>query len=158
MIPQKQPKKGFDERQGIARGNDWLVPVRAGETIEIWGENRSGRTVCMRLLVDGLNTLPEPETVKGVTTTIWGKRVRLEEAKFHILDEPERLKLFRVSGFAPKTGVGGEIKPFVVVPAERSLAARRRFSDQIGLIPAAFYTPESGTRQLLGIDAGEARP
>ena len=59
---------GGQERPGVFRGNDMFVPVRKGEVLEIWIENHSGKLTLMRLLVDGLNTLPELEKAKGVAT------------------------------------------------------------------------------------------
>ena len=72
---------GGKERPGHARGNEWFVPLRKGETYEIYVENRSGQPVCMRLLVDGLNTLPDLEMAKtkGVATFVWGQHVSLED-------------------------------------------------------------------------------
>ena len=40
-----------------------------------------------------------------------------------------------------------------MAPAEHTLAARRQFTDQIGLISVAFYNPAT-SRALLGTDAG----
>ncbi|KKK65982.1 hypothetical protein LCGC14_2968670, partial [marine sediment metagenome] len=54
------------ERSPVFRGNDMFVPLGKGEVYEIWVENRAGRLVLMRLLVDGLNTLPEKQKDKGV--------------------------------------------------------------------------------------------
>ncbi len=149
-------KIGGKERAGIARGNDWLIPVRAGETYEITVENLSGRPVCMRLLVDGLNTLPELESAKGVSTMIWGKRVRLDAARHYVLD-PAFSQLYSIRGFRTADGAQGKIRPFVVVPGQQSVAARRRFTDQIGLITAAFYNPANRSRQVLGTGAGDER-
>jgi hypothetical protein len=156
------------ERQGYARGNEWLLPVKPGEIYTIEVENRSTQLACMRLLVDGLNTLPEWDRSKGVDTFTWGKRVNLDEARHYILD-PSVSRIFGVRGFATETGARGKYRDFVVAPAEKSLAARRRFTDQIGLITAAFYSqavisrdadslPSSlggGGRGGLGTDAGE---
>ena len=138
---------GGKERKPVFRGNDCFVPVRKGEVYEIWVENRRGQTVLMRLLVDGLNTLPEKVTTKGVTTQIVGKRVSLDEARHWILD-PERAKVFAVRGFVSEIGIQGKLREFVVVDADESLAARRKFTDQIGLITAAFYAPAGSTRRV----------
>lgn len=148
---------GGQERKGVLRGNDFFVPVRKGEVYEIWIENRSNQIVLMRLLVDGLNTLPERETTKGVQTVIVGKRVNLDEAKAWELD-PEFAKLYAVRGFVTELGVQGKLREFVVVDADQSLAARQKFTDQIGIITAAFYAPPAGTRGVgtgLGQERGE---
>ncbi len=106
-----------------------------------------------RVLVDGLNTLPQKETVKGVMTTRWGQRVSLDEARAWVLD-PQQARVNAIRGFVTETGVDGKLKEFVVVDADQSLAARKQFTDQIGLITAAFYTPTSGARSI-GTAAGE---
>jgi caspase domain-containing protein len=144
------------ERKGVFRGNDYFVPVRKGEVYEIWLENNSGNTVLLRLLVDGLNTLPEPEGTKGVTTMIVGKRVNLDEARAWELD-PNYARVTAVRGFVTEVSVQGKLKEFTVVDAEQSLAARQKFTSQLGIITAAFYAPKSGSRGALGTAAGEER-
>ena len=74
------------ERPFVFRGNECLLPGRAGEAYRIDVEDRSDQVVCMRLLVDGLNTLSEPEKAKGIETLVWGKRVNLDEARYYVLD------------------------------------------------------------------------
>jgi hypothetical protein len=167
--PLKDPKFAFPvrlmiggkERKGVFRGNDYFVPVRKGEVYEIWAENRSGSTVLMRLLVDGLNTLPEKENTKGVQTFIVGKRVSLDEARHWELD-PAQGTMFAVRGFVTQSGVQGKLREFLVADAEQSLAGRQKFTDQIGLITAAFYTPvkreaEPRPRGMLGTALGNQR-
>jgi len=146
---------GGQERKGVARGNDYFVPVRRGEVYEIWVENRSGKTVLMRLLVDGLNTLPERETTKGVLTYVTGKRVNLDEARHWELD-PAYSTLYAVRGFVTEVGVEGKLREFLVVDADESLAARQKFTDQVGLITAAFYAPAAGSRGV-GTGLGQQR-
>lgn len=150
---------GGKERKGQFRGNDYFVPLHKGETYEIWIENRTGRRVLMRLLVDGLNTNLEKEMPfsgeaaregdKGLSTEIIGKHVNLEEARAWILDpnsaqqrRQRNRNLFAVRGFVTKTGRQGKMALFTVVDADKSLAARQKFTDQIGLITAAFYAEE----------------
>jgi hypothetical protein len=137
------------ERKPVFRGNECYVPVSKGEEYEIWIENRSGGPVLTRLLIDGLNTLPEKDTTKGISTYIVGKRVNLDEARFWILDpfdlKTER-KIWAIRGFVTETGAQGKLRKFTVVDADQSLAARRQFTDQIGLITAAFYAPGSKPR------------
>ena len=142
---------GGKERPGHARGNEWFVPLRKGETYEIYVENRSGQPVCMRLLVDGLNTLPDLEMAKtkGVATFVWGQHVSLEDARHYVLDPAKQRgsrKIWRVSGFITETGENGKLREFVVSSAEQSLAAKREFTDQMGLITAAFFDPVARSR------------
>jgi len=47
------------ERPLEFRGNNAYLPVRKDEVLQIWVHNNSGQLALMRLLVDGLNTLPE---------------------------------------------------------------------------------------------------
>ncbi len=146
---------GGQERPGVFRGNDLFVPVHKGEVMEIWIENHSGNLTLMRLLVDGLNTLPELEKAKGVATYLVGKRVNLDEAREWVLD-PKAGEVNAVRGFVTETGVQGKLNEFVVVDADDSLAARQKFTDQIGLITAAFYAPASGPRRV-GMGLGKER-
>jgi hypothetical protein len=121
----------------------------------------------MRLLVDGLNTLPEIEggaadtsgTSKGLTTELIGGHVDLDDARPWVLDPqaPQQRasrnpNLFAVRGFVLKTGEAGQVGRFTVVDADSSLAARQKFTDQIGLITAAFYSPRAS--RSVGTDIG----
>jgi hypothetical protein len=189
------------ERKGDFRGNDYYVPLRKNEEFEIWVENRSGQLVCMRLLVDGLNTLPEkdrgdspskppssdatPEPaspaqenpgapaanappkqigIKGLITEIIGKPIAdLETARHWVIDPKDRRQVLSdgrnvvaIRGFTTRTGVDGEIARFKVVDASQSLAARKNFTSQLGLITVAFYNRAGGSRSAggIGVDAG----
>jgi hypothetical protein len=148
---------GGQERKGVFRGNDYFIPVRMGEVYELWIENRSRQMALMRLLVDGLNTLPEKDTSKGIQTMVIGKRVNLDEARHWELD-PAASTVFAVRGFVTDVAAQGKLREFLVVDADDSLAARQKFTDQIGLITAAFYVPKSTARKLgtgLGKERGE---
>jgi hypothetical protein len=154
------------ERPGTAKGNLWVVPLRKGEVYEIYASNRSGDPVCMRLLVDGLNTLPDLEMAKtkGVATLVWGQHVNLADARHFVLDPTKKdLKTgrtrttWRVSGFVTKTGEDGELREFVVASADQSLAAKRKFTDNLGMITAAFYDPTPRSRGPIGTDAGKVK-
>jgi uncharacterized caspase-like protein len=48
-----------EERRGVIQGNDYIVPFRKGEVFALEVEQNTGKRVLMRLLVDGLNTLPQ---------------------------------------------------------------------------------------------------
>lgn len=48
-----------EERRGVIQGNDYIVPFRKGEVFALEVEQHTGKRVLMRLLVDGLNTLPQ---------------------------------------------------------------------------------------------------
>ncbi len=141
------------ERKEVFRGNDCFLPVHKGEVYELHVENRGEKPVIMRLLVDGLNTLPEKEQTKGIATYVVGKRVNLDEARHWILDPK---KLYAVRGFVTESVAQGSLREFQVVDADDSLAARQKFTDQIGLITAAFYEAASGSRAV-GTGLGRER-
>jgi hypothetical protein len=132
------------ERQGVFQGNECLIPMRDGEVYEIWVENRSQRKVLMRLLVDGLNTLPERDysSPDGSLKELSAQRVSLDVARPWVLDPARsRSNVYAVRGFVTATGRAGQLDKFVVVGAEKSLAAQQNFTESIGLITAAFYAP-----------------
>ena len=150
--------------EGEDRREECILPVRSGEVFELRVGNRSGSTAAMRLLVDGLNTVPEPDDIKGITTMVTGKRVNLNTARSRILDphQPnvsrvEGVPTWAVRGFVTEVGPQGKIREFTVVEAEKSLAARQNFTDKLGIITAAFYSATGSTRGNLGIDAGKER-
>ncbi|MBI2823850.1 MAG: caspase family protein [Planctomycetia bacterium] len=157
--PRADPKFPFrvkvivngQERKGVMRGNDMFVTLRKGEVYSIRVENNSDQLALMRLLVDGLDTLPEKST-KGVITYEVAPRVNLEDARHWVLDPAQR-KSWNIPGFVTETGVDGKYREFTVVDASESLAARQRFTDQIGMISAAFYAP-SGQSRGVGTGAG----
>ncbi|HVX62935.1 MAG TPA: caspase family protein [Pirellulales bacterium] len=161
---------GGKNRTGQFRGNDYFVPLHKGEVYEIWVENRSGQRRLMRLLVDGLNTnlekenpitVADPQADKGLATEIIGKHVNLNDARAWILDpnsprqrRQRRPGLFAIRGFVTKTGQQGKMAQFTVVDADQSLAARQQFTDQIGLITAAFYAEEVAPRAMMSAAPG----
>ena len=157
------------ERQPVFRGNQAYVQLAKGEVYEILIENRldgaggKSKRALLRLLVDGLNTLPEPADDKGIAEMIVGKRVNLDEARHWCLnpDDPDVFRrggipTWAVRGFVTQTGVQGKLREFTVVDAVESLAARRKFTEQIGLITAAFYEPKLA-RGDLGTMPGKER-
>ncbi|MBS0206743.1 MAG: caspase family protein [Planctomycetes bacterium] len=148
-------------RQGEFRGNDYFVPVKKGEKYKIVIESLRDEVVVMRLLVDGLNTLPEkePSMEKGITTESWGQHVDLSKARSWVLDpaEVEGPRRWTVSGFVTKTGADGAWREFTVVDAQDSLAARQSFTDELGLITIALYKPAGSIRGGLGTGAGDTR-
>ncbi len=147
-------KVGGQERSGTVQGNDYVVTLDKGEVYELSVENRSGELVLMRLLVDGLNTLPQPvrDEEKGLATFEVAARVNLDEARHWILD-PAQNERFAIRGFVTEAGTLGKLRQFVVVDAAQSAAARKQFTDQVGLITAAFYAPRSD--RAVGTDLGE---
>jgi uncharacterized caspase-like protein len=156
------------ERQPVFRSNQAYVQVAKGEKYEVRVENRltgaggMSKRALLRLLVDGLNTLPEPDDDKGIAQMIVGKRVNLDEAKYWCLNpddnsyRPGGIPTWAIPGYAASTGLQGKTRDFEVVDAAESLAARRKFTEQIGLITAAFYEPKLA-RGDLGTLPGKER-
>jgi hypothetical protein len=146
---------GGQERTPVFRGNDMLVPVRIGEVYQVWVKNDTSQTVRMRLLVDGLNTLPERERTKGVSTWLVASRVNLDEARAWFVDPG---KWYAVPGFVSQTGEKGQLNEFKVVDIAQSVAARQQFTDQVGIITAAFYDPPGeGESRGVGTGLGQRR-
>ena len=136
---------GGRERTGVFDGNDMYVPLNKGEQFEIWIENRSGKLTLMRLLVDGLNTLPEKESTRGVQTLLVAHRVNLADARHWVLD-PSVSNRYAVRGFFTSVETAAKYRAFKVVDAGQSLASRQKFTDQLGIITAAFYRPQAARR------------
>jgi hypothetical protein len=158
---------GGRERQGIFERNpaigkeNYVVALKRGEVYTVRVENYSGQIACLRLLVDGLNTLPEKYLEKGISTVEVAPRVNLSQARHWVLDpnppNSQRRNVWGINGFVTETGVQGKLREFKVVDAESSVAARKSFTDQIGLITAAFYRREI-PRTYAGSSIGSARP
>jgi len=146
---------GRKERKPRFRGNDCFVALKKGEVYDISVENKSGHVTMMRMLVDGLNTLPQKTSEKGLATYVIAPPVSLDEARAWVLD-PEHSTRNVVRGFVTKTGAEGEIREFTVVDSADSLAARQKFTEQIGVITVAFYAP-AGPARSVGTAAGRER-
>ena len=139
-------------REPVFRGAEALVPVAAGERYQVRIENHSQEPVFLRLLVDGLNTLPERVlTGKGVRVEVLPRAerlaaqpVNLSEARAWRLDAPlsgRTSRAYIVRGFYSQVGDDSRYNVFQVVDARDSQAARLGFAEQAGLITAAFYEP-----------------
>ncbi len=149
-----------EERKPVFHDNEAYIPVHRGEEFEIWVENHTNKLHLMRLLVDGLNTLPEKEDGKGISTWLQAQRVSLDVARPWVLD-PQFSKVNAVRGFVKNLdGANSELNRFKVVDADQSLAAQQKFTEQIGLITAVFYeavAAKSGSvpRGRLGVTLGQ---
>lgn len=128
------------ERKGEFRGNDYVVPIRNDEIYAVRITLLNREAVYMRLLVDGLNTLPQKIQTRGLDTWEVGPIAKLDEARGWVLDPPRTGQLvYQVDGFVTGTGVDGGWRRFKMVEDGMSLAARKSFTESIGLITAAFY-------------------
>ena len=142
---------GNQERKGVFRDGELHVPVKPGEVYRIQVENGKDHGLFLRLLVDGLNTLPERVWTKGVEVEAAPRRevaaaqpVNLAEARAWWLDPPaagQTAAVYGVRGFFSQVGDNAKYNEFRVVDAHQSQAARIGFADQAGLITAAFYQP-----------------
>lgn len=146
------------ERAGVFReqSRELFVPIAPGEVYEIWLENRTSDPVFLRLLVDGLNTLPDYATTfvdKGVVKAVivegtnqgelrQAQRVNLAEARAWLVDP---MATNAVRGFYSATGTAGAFNQFVLVDASQSAAGQQQFTSQLGIITAAFYAPRKPT-------------
>lgn len=149
--------------QILTGGRDAFIPLKKGDTYAIHIENRSGRPVFMRLLVDGLNTLPDygrletdPENAAFVRSVIH-KAGRLLPTQHVTLDSARSWfceagpggapRIFGVRGFFTNIEDGesgsanAELGGFEVTDASNAEAWKRGFPQQIGMITAAFYRP-----------------
>jgi uncharacterized caspase-like protein len=159
-IMARRPGESLSERPLRFRNGEAYVALDAGDVFEVYLENRSRRQVLARLLVDGQNS--QAEEVQNKMFTVEGKptpaaqtewvtalRVNLDEATPWILD-PKQGSLFAIRGFFAERPT--EEKPNVVCrefTVEETLDSpdgRNSFTDQLGLITAAFYDPKPSTR------------
>ena len=155
------------ERKGVFLNNDMFVALGKGEVCRVKIENRADYPVMTRLLIDGLNTLPEPRTedpdkaVRVEPTSqkkseyLPAQRVSLDEAQARKLDPGDvKPRAYTILGFYSVTGKNAKYREFLMVDAQESLAGRQQFTDQIGLITAAFYTVK-GSSRAIGTGEGE---
>ena len=141
-----------------------FVALGKGEVYRVRIENRADHSVMMRLLIDGLNTLPEPKredldkavrvepTSQKKSEYLPAQRVSLDEAQAWRL----KPKAHMIPGFYSVTGDNAKYREFLVVDAQESLAGRQQFTDQIGLITAAFYAVK-GSSRAVGTTEGDRR-
>lgn len=162
---------GNQERPGVSRDGEWLVRLKKGEVYRIQVESRMDQPVFLRLLVDGLNTLPERVRSKGVEIEAAPARapalqaawpMNLAEARAWRLEPrpPDQTgRVYGIRGFFSKVGENAQYNEFRVVDAPRSQAARLGFATQTGMITAAFYRPVPKTSlagaRSLGTALGE---
>lgn len=121
-------------------GNRLYVPVSRGDHYEILVGLRGAQPLMMRLLVDGLNTLPQKIDEGQGPVLRAAPRVNIDRARSWVLD-PQRSRQFAVRGFVQLTETAGGGQRFLVTDREDSLAARNAYTDNIGVITAAFYQP-----------------
>ena len=168
-VKEQRRSAGWERRALRFSGKHHLVHLKPGDVYYIGLQNRSDNLVFARVLVDGLNTLPEKRHIKGVqiearndgAEMIQAARVNLAEARAWALypasdDNPKGT--YAVKGFyssVPTKDHGeGEYHAFKVVDAPDSAAAKRGFTEQLGLITVAFYKPVTKTTRAAQARAG----
>jgi hypothetical protein len=125
-----------------------IVKFKRGDVYRIRLQNHhpDSRGVFARVLVDGLNTLPEPIRAKGIT-------VSLRQAAGREIQVAPPVILREARPWFVHAGFDGCISGFLdgnweiekghhefrVVDAAESVAARTKYTDNIGLITLAFY-------------------
>jgi len=140
-------KKPFFQLPG--RPNDLFFAGRPGEEFEIRVRNRSPRSVLMRLLVDGVNTIVQHDNDSDV------QHVLLDEARGWILDPDSE---YPIEGWYMGVGDNAEVDRFRFVDPPRAVASQLGFSEDIGMITAAFYAKQTsrgaGANQQMGVGRG----
>jgi SpoU rRNA methylase family enzyme len=154
--------------QPIQQGNRTYLPLEHGNIYRIRIGNPTTETVMVRVLVDGLNTLPEkiekPEKVKFVAVTTTDTMQYIESLKktgaiivqndvgeFFQVAAPSGLDCARpwivrpqkeveIPGFFHHVGAKGDYKEFHVTDAPFSVGGQTNFTDQLGLITVGFFT------------------
>lgn len=145
------------ERKGEFRGNDYVVPLAIGEYYAIRITMLNNDVTHMKLLVDGLNTLPQKVQLKGLETMEIAPIVKLDEARGWLMDPiAQKQHVYEIRGFVTETGAAGKLRRFKIVDDGLSLAAQKKYTDNIGLITAAFYAPAS-ERGGTGLDEVETQ-
>ncbi len=150
-------------------GRDAFVPLTSGDRYAIHIENRSGQPVFMRLLVDGLNTLPDYARLKldpddnTYFTAVKFRTGGPQSSQYVTLDTArawycaagtaDQPRVFGVRGFFSEiskdsSGTPGNasLRLFEVTDAANSEAYLKGFPQQIGMITAAFYRPVHKTK------------
>ena len=140
----------FVPRQAVTKGNNVFVQLHRGEVYRIRLHNNWPTTVAARVLVDGLNTLPQKSgwvtkfsAIAPVEEEEMAPRVNLEHARYWLLRSGS---VSFIPGFIERTGSGGAGREFRITDVPSSLAAQKEFTEQIGIITVALYSTKSTPR------------
>jgi hypothetical protein len=119
------------------------VRLNKCDTYAVWIDNQSDSDVFLRLLVDGLNTLPDypaglPSYERSSQKLLPAQAVSLTRARPWNCDPGQSV----VAGFFTRFTAGqGELRKFEVVDAAESEAYRSGYHENVGVVTAAFYAP-----------------
>lgn len=138
-------------------GRHVYVDVKEGEEYQLVVANNSESNVFMRLLVDGLNTLPDhPLTTKEGIYEVARKneRVPVDVAQIASLTNAKAWYCapgrFQINGFFTSIHHNGsaELAKFVVTDSTHSEAWNKGYRKDIGIVTAAFYAPLQKPKDL----------
>ena len=158
----------YTKRPFTFKGNDCYLPLSKGEEYQIRYKVVASEDVFVRILVDGLNTLSQRQTTvsKGAYIEaappdsdgeyVLAPRVPLEEARSWVATKGSNA-VHTVAGFVDANGKNDTMRRFQIVDADESAAARKNYTEQIGLITVAFYkavSPSQASRGRIGTGMG----
>ena len=142
-----------------ADGSEMSVPLEPGDEYSIEIKNFSGRPVFMRLLVDGLNTVPDAPSAYAMPTdhrflTLPTKLEKMrcfpaqpasiDSARSLFLRPLERTRSYKLRGFITdirENEEQGIFRRFQVVRADQSEAWQQGFTEEVGIITAGIFQP-----------------
>jgi hypothetical protein len=144
-------QRAYTKRPFKFQGNDCYLALSEGEEYQIRYKSSYPEDVFVRILVDGLNTLSQQQitVAKGAYVEaadpksdgeyVVAPRVSLEEARPWAIDKTNRGAVLTAMGFYDVNGKTDTVRRFQIVDADESAAARKNYTEQIGLITVAFY-------------------
>lgn len=139
------------------------VELQDGETYRIYFKNNTTETVCLRVFVDGLNTLSQD--IHGVYQ--FAPRLPLEAARHYVVEGNE---LVMIQGFfgeweflsdtdkkqlndsEQNLTKGAFYRSFIVSRSNDSLAAKKGNAAEVGTITVAVYRYETKKKEYLAVD------
>lgn len=146
-----------------------LVPLQLNDEYAIVVKNFSGHPVFVRLLVDGLNTLPDFPSTKpdpddrqfDIFTTNFerltpqpAQPASLRSARCWFFDHTSADNFYKVKGFVTDVlRLDNNVAKFTVTDAQLSEAWKKGVRDQVGVITAAFYMPQARTERSMSTSA-----
>ena len=162
--PMNRPNAAYVERKVVVDGNECFLPLSKGEEYRIMVKCETEHEVFMRVLVDGLNTLSQPETIKAKDIVIEAvdpknegehvimPRASLDSARPWVMPPKQERA---IQGFYDANSRASTLQRFQVVDADESVAARKNYTEQLGLITIGFFKPVNplGERRI-GTGAG----
>ena len=172
-------KSQYVQVRPISKNGKVFIPLERGDVYRLRIHNPLPETVHVRVLVDGLNTLPErivfPEQVKfmAVTTDRLMNYVESLKASGAVIVQDENGQFYQVAaprglddartwvfapgreavipGFIHEVGLSGNYKEFRVTDASFSMGGQTNFTSQLGLVTIGFFTSVPSEPVVMGI-------